>query len=489
MITNELFMTIRYLHTFEGLSSTQIAEKLRIPARTVRNWWNEDFYPVKMKRIRHKLIGDYAPEIERFLSTAPSLTGTQIYRKLRERGYQGSVDVVRRYLSKTRPKSRRTYLSLTFEPGEAAQLDFGDCGLIHYGDKRIRLHVCAMVLCYSRMLYAELIPSEKLEHTLAFVMNGFQFFGGVPRKLIIDNFKGAVESHSEYGATVYNKAFLDFCAHFGTLPVACNVCSPQEKGRIENGIGYIKGNFFNGSTFSSLEEARHSLRSWLDNVANVRIHGTTRKQPLELFNNTEKAALLELNTRHYDCARLLIRTVDSQCRISCDGNRYSVPEKYAYKPVSVRLTAEKVLIYFNDALIASHLRSFGTGNAVTDPSHVKLMLEERKTAARQNLKSDFLALGKSAAIMLEKLSARLLNPEEHIRKIMVLADMHGKDAVVRAMDAAVDNSVYGADYIEHIVRIRQQPVENALGHLHVTQGADNLKIAVDEPDFNIYDIH
>ena len=487
-MTNELFMQIRFLHTFEHLSSAQISQKLGLPERTVRNWWNEDFFPVKMNRIRHRLIKPYEKKINSLLAETPTLSGTQLYQRLKKYGFTGSVDVVRRYLSHTRPETRKTYLELSFEPGEAVQIDFGECGMIQYEGHRIQLKVLAMVLCYSRMMYAELIPSEKLEFTLAGISNGFEFFGGVPRKLIVDNFRGAVESHPAYGPVVYNKEFLDFCNHYGTLPWACNVYSPYEKGRIERGIGYIKDNFFKGAKFSSLNEAKHALSVWLDDIANVRIHGTTRKQPKELFESEEKGTLLPLSGRRYESARILTRTVDSQCRISCDGNRYSVPARFAYKMVTVRMTEQKILIYHEGKLIASHLRIFTKGNSVVDPDHVKIMLNERMTAARQNLKSDFLALGPGAAKMLDALQSRIDNPEDHMKKILLLADKYGRDKLTAALECAVENHVCGADYVEMILRQKSQPVENALGHLHVTRGADNLEVQVASPDLNAYDL-
>jgi len=127
-----------------------------------------------------------------------------------------------------------------------------------------------------------------MEHTFSCLQNALRFFGGVPRKIIVDNFKGAVLRHSRHGEVRFNPHFLDFNSHYGTLPVACNVKAPYEKGIIENAIGYIKGNFISGSRFSGLEEAQMALRNWLDNIANVRTHGTTRKRPVDLFEQEEK---------------------------------------------------------------------------------------------------------------------------------------------------------------------------------------------------------
>lgn len=198
-MTHEQFIQIRFLKMTENLTSAQIGEKLGIDDRTVRSWWNLSQYPGKTERKVESILEPFIPRIESLLKDCPSLSGTQIYQKLCTYGYVGSPSTIRRFLSKARPKPQRSFLPLNFEPGEALQIDFGDCGYMQQGNRKIRLCICAGVLCYSRLLYAQLIPSEKQEYTFAFLMNAFQFFGGVPRRIIVDNFKGAVLSHPKGG--------------------------------------------------------------------------------------------------------------------------------------------------------------------------------------------------------------------------------------------------------------------------------------------------
>lgn len=488
MLSHDQYVQIRYFFTVEKLNSVQIGERLGIPERTVRGWWKLEEYPDKSKIVRGKITDEFAEKIIRMLNDYPKLTGTQVCQRLRRLGYCGSAATIRRYLASVRPKSVRAFLTLEFEPGEAMQVDFGYCGYLRHGGKNIRLCVCAAVLCHSRLLYAEIIPGEKMEYTFSCLQNALRFFGGAPRKIIVDNFKGAVLHHGRHGEVRFNPHFLDFTSHYGMLPVACNVKAPYEKGRIENGIGYIKGNFISGNHFSGLDEAQMALRHWLDNIANIRIHGTTRQRPVDLFKYEEKAALLPLNPHSFDCSRIESRTADVRCRVHCDGNQYSVPSRYAGLAVSMRITTDTVFIYHDGKLIATHIRSYGKGALVADPRHYRLMLDERKTAAGQNLKSDFLALGRNAATMLRELEARFENLETHMKKIMLLTEIHGKDAVQNALTSAVENQVYGSDYVEYLIRLKTRPVENAMGLLHVTKGADNLNIRLDKPDLDTYDI-
>lgn len=487
-MNHELFLKIRYLRTVENLSSGQIAENLKMSERTVRNWWHLERFPEQKTVLRTKKIDAFIPKIESLLKDCPTLSGTQIYQKIHSLGFNGSASGVRRFLADFRPECKPGFLTLHFDPGEAMQIDFGDCGTLRQGGKNVRLCICAAVLCHSRLLFAKLIPSEKQEYTFAFLMEAFAFFQGVPRKLIVDNFKAAVIRHPRNCPAEFHPAFLDFCAHYGTLPVACNVRAPYEKGRIENGIGYIKGNFLRGSSFHSLEEAQCSLRQWLDNIANVRIHNSTRRRPLDLFEESEKAALTPVNPHSFDCGRMERRHVDSRCRFKFEGNYYSVPGTCANREVVIKITPERIYVYLDKRQITSHLRSMEKNAIIDDPGHFKVMLESRQMAARQNFSANFLALSPDAAIIKREIEARSLDTSRHIRKIMTLVDIYGKELVINAMHCAVDNQVFGSDYIEYILRLKIRPAENFQGMLHVTQGIDNLNLQLDEPDMSVYDI-
>lgn len=488
IVSHEDFMKIRYLRTVENLTSIQIAEKLSLDERLVRKWWNFPTYPEKQEITRTKKIDVFIPRIESMLKDCPRLSGEQIFQKLRMIGFTGSIGCVTRYLRRARPKPQRSFLSLNFEPGEAMQLDFGDCGTLMENGRRIRLCVCAAVLCYSRLLYAKIIPSEKQEYTFTFLKEAFEFFHGVPRKLIVDNFKAAVLHHAPHCPAEFHPAFLDFCAHYGILPTACNVRAPYEKGRIESGIGYIKGNFMRGNTFRSMEEAQCSLRDWLENIANVRIHSTTRRRPVDLFQESEQAALTPVNPNPFDCSRIERRRVDSRCRFKFEGSYYSVPAIYVNTDVKIRITADRIFVYHDNRQITSHLRAVCRNSVIDDPGHFKVMLEERKTASRQNMMANFLALGPDAETLKRELESRVLDSSRHIKRILTLVDIYGKDAVANALQAAVENQVFGADYIEFILRMKAAPPDSFSSALHVTQGADNLNIKLDAPDMSVYDV-
>jgi len=234
MLSYDQYVQIRYLTVTEQLNSIQIGERLGISERTVRNWWKLEEYPERRGTARVQLLDEFTDNMVRMLEDYPKLTGTQVFQRLRKLGYRGSAATIRRYLGLIRPRPVRAFLTLDFEPGEAIQVDFGYCGYLRHGDRNIRLCVCAAVLCHSRLMYAEIIPGEKMEHTFSCLQNALRFFGGVPRKIIVDNFKGAVLHHGRHGEIRYNPHFLDFTSHYGMLPVACNVKAPYEKALVSH---------------------------------------------------------------------------------------------------------------------------------------------------------------------------------------------------------------------------------------------------------------
>jgi hypothetical protein len=159
-----------------------------------------------------------------------------------------------------------------------------------------------MVLCYSRMIYLEFTLSEGMEQFLSCHRHAREFFGGSPAKVMLDNLKTGVREHPPGMEARFNPRYLDFAAHYGFTPVACQVRKANEKGRVENGVGYVKKNFLNGLEVPPFSALNPAARQWMDTVANVRLHGETHCKPLERFAQ-EKPLLRALPALAYDYPR------------------------------------------------------------------------------------------------------------------------------------------------------------------------------------------
>ncbi len=486
MISEELYWQVHHLSRIEGLTAAQIAHKTGLSPPTVRKWLQSDRREARRQPEKSSILDPYKDSIRRMLQRH-DYTAVQIYQTLqRQEGYAGSYSQVKRFVREVRPPRQKAYMSLRFRPGEAMQVDFGSCGTVPCGSSSRRLSVLVVTLCQSRLVYAEFFACERLEHLLTGIRHALEFFGGVPERVIVDNCRTAVLNHSAYGYVRLHPRFSEMAAHYGFQPVACNPISPHEKGRVENGVKYVKYNFLPGRQPCNLPQINAALNEWQDNVANTRIHGTTREQPLELFRREEQQALSPLPPMPADCAITETHRANKFCRVSFDSNRYSVPEKYARKKLTVRADPDRVLIYEREKLITEHSRSYDRNTEVVDPDHLEEMKQTRRTAREQNLEHDFLTLGSAAETFLQELKRKQLNPRYHLRRIMTLVQMHGKAPVITALENAVQFSAFRAEYVEHLTINYNGGTDYDNNPLHVPRAGDALDKSVDEPDMNQY---
>ena len=484
MIDYELFCKIKNHHEQEGLSATQIAAELCLDARTVAKWMEEKHFHPRKQTLRPSKLDPFKDDILRMLS-AHQYTATQIFQRVKEQGFDGGYTIVNEHVQKVRPRRFPAFLKLAFAPGECAQVDWGSYGSANVGETSRRLSFFVMVLCYSRMMYVEFSVSQTMEHFLACHQNGFDFFGGVPKKIMVDNLKSAVLKRIVGQAPVFNPKYLDFANHYGFTIVACNVRKANEKGRVENGVGYVKKNFLSGLDIHDFSVVNPAAKHWLDTIANVRIHGKTKKKPLEVFAE-EKLRLGPLPPHPYDIATVDQVRASSQFRITLDTNRYSVPAEYAGASLTLKAYPNRVCLYLQEKLIARHDRSYDRHKDFENPDHPKELLAQRKKARDQKILMRFLALCNRSADYYRELEKRRMNPLHHLRKIVALSEIYGVDSVARAMEDAFEFQAFSCEYIANLLeqRTRRRPEPGAL---HLTRREDLLDITIESPDMSIYE--
>ena len=483
MIDYERFSKINHLKEQEGLTAPQIATELAMDVRTVRKWLTETFRPKKITP-RPSKLDPFKRDIMRMLQTHP-YTATQIFQRISEEGFDGGYSIVKRYVRKVRPTKSPAFLKLSFAPGECAQVDWGSYGSVNVGSTRRRLSFFVMVLCYSRMMYVEFTVSQTMEHFLGCHQNAFDFFGFVPKKIMVDNLKSAVLSRIVGQSPVFNPKYLDFANHYGFTIAPCNVGKGNEKGRVENAVGYVKKNFLSGLHIPDFSAIAPAARDWLDTIANVRIHGQTRQKPLDLFEK-ERPFLNPLPVNPFDVATVSQVRASSQFRVTLDTNHYSVPAEYAGARLTLKAYPQRICVYFKDKLIARHVRSYDRYRDFEDPDHPKELLNQRKKARDQKIFMRFLALSPKADLYYRKLEQRRMNPHHHVRKIVALTEIYDPDAVARAMEDALDFDAFSSEYIINLLEQRSRFLPQP-GALHLTRREDLLQINVGQPDLTIYE--
>jgi transposase len=481
VIDYQTYCQIRQLFIEKRLGLRQIARELRLGLNTVRKWARREGYKRAPIPKRHSKLDPFKGDIIRLLEQH-DYSAQQIFQRIREQGYQGRYTILLAFVRQVRPKPRPAFLTLHFEPGECAQVDWGCAGSVPVGSTRRRLSFFLMVLAFSRKMYLEFTLAETLEHFLAAHQHAWEYFGGVVRQVWVDNCKVAVSSRAA-GSIVFNPRYLDFANHYGFKIRACGVGQPQEKGRVENGVGYIKKNFLNGLELSDFQIVNPAARYWLDTVANVRVHGQTHKTPQQLFPQEK---LLPLHPLPYEAAVLETIRVNSQFRIKVDSNNYSVPCQYASSQLTLKRFPDRLLVYDQEKLVAEHVRRYDRYQDYELPDHVAPLLLHRKKAREQKLFLRFLALSPSAHDYYQQLEQRRLNPKHHVQKIVALSELYGTEAVARAIEDAFTYQAFSCEYIANLLQQRLHPPQEP-GALHLTRQQDLLELELPAPDLSLYD--
>ncbi len=485
MIDYATYCQIRALSTEKHLTVAQIAAELKLDPRSVAKWVDKSNYQPRKASKRPSKLDSFKGQIVALVERHP-YSAQQILQQLKSQGYTGGYSILKEFVRRVRPVRKPAFLMLDFAAGECAQADWGSYGSIAVGSTRRRLSFFVMVLCYSRLMYVEFTLSEGMEQFLSCHRHALEFFGGVPRKIMIDNLKTGVLEHPTGQPARFHPRYLDFAAHYGFSPVACQVKKANEKGRVENGVGYVKKNFLNGLDIPAFSALNPGVRQWLDTVANVRLHGETHSKPIERFAQ-EKPLLKPLSAMPYDCALIRPISANGCCRVPFQGNRYTVPHLYASQKLTLKIYPDQLLLYHNEKLIATHLRSYERQRDIRNPDHIQQLLIERHRAREQTNLQAFLSLGPQAELYARTLQEKRVNAPHHIQNIVALSQIYGPDKVARALESALSFEAYGSEYIANLLEQEQRPAMIP-SPLHLTRRQDLLDLELPAADLTPYDL-
>lgn len=482
MIDYEQFCRIK-MYKKEGLKAGQIADKLELDPRTVAKWLDKAVFQPRSSGDRPSKLDPYKNEILSMLERHP-YSATQVLQRIKQQGFDGGYTIVKDYVRKVRPKRHKPYLKLSFAPGECAQVDWGSYGSIAVGNTRRRLSFFVMVLCHSRLMYTEFTVSQTMEHFLGCHQRALHYFGGVVTKIMVDNLKSAVLKRVTGQAPVFNPKYLDFANRYGFTIVPCGVGKGNEKGIVENAVGYIKKNFLAGLEPGDFKTINPAASYWLDNVANIRIHGETRKRPREMFSE-EAPYLSPLPQEPYDIGTVSQVRATSQFRVTLDTNRYSVPAEYAGTRLTVKTYPDRLCIYHDNTLIARHTRCYDRYQDIEDPDHPKVLLQQRRKARDQKNLMRFLTISPNSERYYQGLVEKKLNIMHHVRQIVGLSEIYPKEQVARAIEDALEFRAFSCDYIANLLEQRKH-FSQPKGALHLTRASDLLELEIKEPDISVY---
>jgi transposase len=301
------------------------------------------------------------------------IQGTTIHAALaRNHGYTGSYSAVRRFLQQlaaSRPAPDAT-CRLSFEPGEAVQVDFGAGPVIvdAMTGEVTKTWFFVMTLCWSRHQYVELVRDQTVATWLACHRHAFEWFGGVPAKVIIDNAKCAITRACLHDPEV-QRAYAECAEGYGFRISACPPHDPQKKGIVEAGVKYVKRSFLPLRDFRGLADGNRQVQEWVLEIAGNRCHGTTRESPLARFA-IERDLLQRLPAVPPELATWTKAVVHRDSHVQFEHNLYSVPFALIGQSLWLKASASTVCCYREHALVATHPRLSGRGQRATVTDHL-----------------------------------------------------------------------------------------------------------------------
>ena len=298
--------------------------------------------------------------------------GTAIRERIAEVGFQGSVSAIYRFLHRLAPAEPDVTVRVETAPGEEAQVDFGYAGKLLDPESGLKRKAWAfvMTLSWSRHQYVEFVWDQSVPTWLTLHRHAFEYFGGVPKRIKLDNLKAAITKACVDDPQV-QQAYRECAEHYGFLIDPCRPRTPEHKGKVESGVKYVKRNFLGGRTPSALPQANQDVLTWCRTTAGLRRHGTTKEQPLARFTSTERGLLLPLPNSPYDLATWKVATVARDCYVVFENAYYSVPFRLVAQQVQIRGGCTEVRIYTSEwQLVATHARARAAGERRTHMDHL-----------------------------------------------------------------------------------------------------------------------
>jgi transposase len=445
-----------------GASVRRIAASLHVTRRTV----NKVLARVEQARAdapapppqvtRPSKLDAFEPAIRDLLARYPDISVRRIHQELRGLGYTGGYSILSERVLRVRTAPVVAPVR-RFEtaPGEQAQMDYSTYDLDFTDEGRRRVYAFSYVLGYSRRQYLRFVAAQDFATTVREHIRAFEHLGGVAATCLYDNMKVVVSGY-DGDAPVYNPRFLAFAAHYGFRPVACRVRRPQTKGKVERPFGYVESSLLGGRTFRGLEHLNETAAWWLAEIADVRVHATTRARPVDRHAE-ERSHLVPLPTRPFDPSEVVYRTVDAEGYVVYRQNFYSAPWRLIGQSVAVRTTEDELVIHDGAFVVAARHRLLPKTTA-GERSRCKDHEPPRDSQRRaEQLAEQFAALGPLGVQFLKGVLAGSRYGKSQAERVLALLAVYPRADVLAALERAVRYGAFSLAAVGRILAARSQP--------------------------------
>lgn len=391
--------------------------------------------------VRTSIVDPYRQFLSDTLEEFPEICASRLYDMIRKKGYSGvSAGHLRKLISQMRPKKQpEAFFRLAMLPGEQAQVDWADFGVVQFGKHQRRLSAFVMTLSYSRMIFLKFFFGMKMREFKQGHVEAFEFFGGVPRTVLHDNLKTGVSER--LGKLIrFNDQFLEFASYYTFNPRAANVYRGNEKGRVERAVQYIRTSFFEGRKWTDISNFNSQARDWSLELSANRPWPQDRTRKVGEVFIEEKEKLLALPSQPYPCWERIQVSIPKTPYARFDGNDYSVPIEHVQSVVEVCANETTVKIFANaDKVteIAEHVRDYGKQLTIEKPEHLAELAARKKGATYHSGLHKLASEISDSEVFLARLAERGENIGGAVSSLLRMIKIHGSKIVNAAVSDVV----------------------------------------------------
>ena len=421
-------------------------------------------------RVYPSKLDPYKEHIQDLLQKYKNITTQRVYEMILEKGYPGKISIVEVYVRTIRAsKSKPVIRCVETAPGQRAAHDWSEY-MIEFTSSPAKQHKVTFfsyILGYSRRQYIEVVEDKTQRTLFECLVHAFMYFDGAAREIKGDNQKACVDRW-ESGQPIFNRHYLGFASHYGFRPLTIRPGRPTENLKVERPFYYLETNFLNGRSFRDKNDLKEQLRNWLTQVNDLRVHRTTRRRPIDMFEE-EVPCLLPLPRAHYDTSSIVYRVVNQESCVNYQGYHYFVPGDYLFKSCPLRITSDQLMIYSHDfkLLIEHPLAKKGTRERYIGlpPTYT-----HGRVLKLSDVKQRLSSMGGIMETYVEKLILHKKDPVFSLNTLLALKVHYYTEDILKAVDRAMKHGVYDVRTIERFLKT------------HV-QGRDAIKTLFDQiPD-------
>jgi len=412
MLKKEDFAVIKALSK-RGVYLKDIAAELGVHPKTVSRALKRGSAPSPKPPPRPSKLDPFKAQVDQLLAEGV-WNGVVILREIQAKGYTGSHTILRDYIAPKRalrPSATRATVRFETDPGHQLQSDWGEI-IVEVAGQPIKVYFIVNQLGYSRRFHFWCAAHDDAEHTYEGLIRSFEYFGGVPQEVLVDNQKATVLLH-QADKLRFNERFVDLGEHYGFTPRACQPYRARTKGKDERMVGYVKAHFFvRYRSFDSWSHLNAVAEQWLREEADPRMHGTVHEVVAERFLR-EQPTLQTLPKQRYDTSYIEHRHVSWDSYIEVRGNRYSVPANLVGRVVLVRISLDdRVHVFADEMLVATHQLQPASAGWVTVAEHhhplwesVAAQVERRSLSVYEEIVQEAQAVQQAEAVQVVRETA------------------------------------------------------------------------------------